>query len=162
MAREIALKDLDERQLLFVTYYIDGGSGEDAARRAGYAESTSKGWRHALLVQPHIAYAIALGVRRALADSAPMALKTLKDLAEKAESEKVRADCARALLDRAGFVAPRATIAPGKDEKPLHEQSTDELQTLAARLESELAGRAKPVSSATAAPQVENDVDLIG
>jgi hypothetical protein len=91
-----------------------------------------------------------------------MALNTLKHLAQSAKSEKVRAECSKALLDRAGYVAPRATIAPGKEEKPLHEQSTDELQTLAARLESELAGRAKPVSSATAAPQEDNSVDLIG
>ena len=162
MAKELTLSELDDRQLLFVTYYVESGDGEGSALKAGYAPSTARIWKSKLISQAHIAWGLAVATRKAIANSAPMALRTLKTLAESAESEKVRAECAKALLDRAGFVAPRATLAPAKDDKPLHEQSTSELQALAARLESELAGRAKHVNSADAAPNEPQDVDIVG
>lgn len=162
MARLPAIRELDARQEKFVGLYVEGGNAKQAALDAGYSESTAKTVRTALLASSHIAWAVAVAVRQALADAAPMALRTLKHLAENAESEKTRAECAKALLDRAGYVAPRATAEKPAGDKPLHEQSTNELQTLAARLEDELAGRAKPLSGAAVVPDSPQASDLIG
>jgi hypothetical protein len=61
-------------------------------------------------------------------------------------SAKVRLDAATRLMDRAGFVAPRATIERSQVDPSLHEMSIGELRALAAKLEDEMAGRAKDVS----------------
>jgi hypothetical protein len=94
---------------------------------------------------------------------APASFAVLRELRDDVDiSPKVRFDCARTLLDRAGHVAPRATIDRNQADKPLHELSTDELRTMADRLEGELAERAKPVISARAAPERDDDTDIIG
>ena len=101
-------------------------------------------------------------MRRQLAMDAPKSFRVLREIRDdKTVSEKVRADCAKTLLDRAGHIAPKA--APEKPgEQPLHEMSTDELRALAGRLEDEIADRAKDVSSAIAAPEALEALDLIG
>ncbi len=95
---------------------------------------------------PAVAMAV-VQARLRLARDIPMALGTLEHLAEHAVSEKVRLEAAVKLLDRAGIVPPAPPKEdPNMPEKPLHELSTEELRALAARLEDEIAGRARPIA----------------
>ena len=152
---------LEQRERAFIANYVSHGNGKKAAIDAGYPESVAKDWRNRLLASAHIAWAVAIETRRSIAEYAPIALQTLKDLAQNAKSEKVRGECAKHLLAIGGYVAPRSAIERSNADKPLHELSTTELQDMAGRLEDELAGRAKPVSSAIAAPSVTQAIDLI-
>jgi phage terminase small subunit len=163
MAKDIATKELTEQQSRFVTEYVDSGDARNAMRLAGYSEATAIAGAHRLLTSPHIARAIGLAVRVRLMNDAPMALRVIEGIARNEEiNPKVRLDAAKALIDRAGHVAPRATIDRNQSDKPLHELSTDELRAMADRLEGELAERAKPVISAAAAPEEASPTDLIG
>jgi hypothetical protein len=96
--------------------------------------------------------------------SAPMALAVIEELSSNENvSAKVRLDASKALLDRAGFVPPRAAAnGMEKPEKSLHEMSLDELRARAAWLENEIAGRAKDVSAASSLSVDEQVADLLG
>lgn len=160
-------KELDERQLGFISYFVESGDAVAAAKAAGYAESTSGNARNVILTQPHIAKAVAFAVRARLAASTPMALKVIETIAkDDTLPAKVRLDAAKTLLDRAGHVAPRAVAPDNATETPLHEMTVDQLKDLASRLGDELAGRAKTVAGAVAAPvaapAVEQGTDLVG
>ena len=134
---------VSESAAFFVQKLAESGSIADACRTSGVAQS----YGYELVRDPRVQAALALEVRRKLAVGGALGVKVLLELAEKATSERVRADCAKALLDRAGFVAPRAA-APGAGlDKTLNEMTIDELKDLAAKLEDEIAGRAKQVNA---------------
>jgi hypothetical protein len=78
----------------------------------------------------------------------PTSIRVLQHLRDNAASEKVRAEAARTLLHRAGLIAPRAAAPETKRDLSLHEMSIDDLRDLAGKLEADLSGRAKDVSSA--------------
>jgi hypothetical protein len=86
-------------------------------------------------------------LRKLREEGAPLGLRTLIEICRDPDAPKgVRADCAKALLDRAGYVAPRAEpVTP--DEKMLVEMSQAELLEVISTCEAELAGRAKVVQS---------------
>lgn len=94
--------------------------------------------------------AIVAEVRTLLAvEGAPVALRTLLEIARDTTAPKgVRVDASKALLDRAGFVAPRSK--PGEDgAKTLQEMSIDELRAFIDKAESERAAAARDVSPGT-------------
>lgn len=111
--------------------------------------------------RPAVQAAVHAELRRHLVVGAPLALATLITLCERSESERVRVDAAKAILDRAGFVAPKAQD-PGKTaDKALNEMSLDDLRDLAARLEEEIAGRARDVTAPATEPAPPQASDLI-
>ena len=129
---------------------------------AGYLTKTPASVGAGLLRTPHVLAALQNEVRRLLVASAPMALRVINEIVQnETVSPKVRLDGAKILLERAGHVAPRPTPPADTGETPLHEMSTTELRTLAARLEDEIAGRAKVVPGAMMAPAAES-ADLVG
>ncbi len=138
---------IDARQADFIRLYVDYGDVRRAAIEAGYSENSLEHCKNYLLNKPEIAMAIARAARPRLARMVPLALGTLEHLAEHAISEKVKLDASKAILDRAGLVPPKAQEDRSAIEPPLHEMSSDELRARAARLEDELAGRAKPISA---------------
>jgi hypothetical protein len=70
---------------------------------------------------------------------APAALTVLGDLMDDEESSaKIRLDAAKTILDRAGFVPPKASEAPTVGAKPLHEMTRDELAARVHQLRSEI------------------------
>lgn len=118
----------------------------------------------ALLRSPQVLAAIQQETRRVLVIEAPAALQRLITLSKLADSEKVRADCNKDLLNRAGLVGPRAAAA-GASDKPLHELAVVELRAMADRLQGEIEARAKPVNAPNApnAPAADPQVsDLTG
>ena len=75
---------------------------------------------------------------------APAAVEVLASLMDDEDaSPKIRLDAAKTILDRAGFVPPKALEAPTVGEKSLHEMSRDELATRVHQLQSEI-GVARP------------------
>jgi phage terminase small subunit len=147
MANDISpLKTLNERQAAFVKEYVAGGDPHRAALAAGYAEGTARVAGTQILEMPNIALAIARAARIRLARGVPMALGVLEYLAAKAKSEKIRLDAATRILDRAGIVPPKPPKEQSEFEKPIHEMNLAELRVRAARLEDEIAGRARVVT----------------
>ena len=72
---------------------------------------------------------------------APAAVEVLANLMDDENaSPKIRLEAAKAILDRAGFVPPKAPEAPAVGEKALHEMSRDELAARVHQLQSEIAG----------------------
>jgi phage terminase small subunit len=149
------LKSLDPRQTEFVRLVVEGGDAYQAAIQAGFAENTARGVVANLLSRPNVALAIAKAARPRLARSIPLALATLEYLAERAQSEKVRLEASKTLLDRAGIIAPKAQEDRSAIETPLHELTADELRALAHRLDGELASRATLVGGDATDPVAE-------
>lgn len=74
--------------------------------------------------------------------AAPYALGVLMD-AMRSDSERVRVEAARTVLDRAGYAAP---LPEQQRERGLSELSPDELRALIGELSSELSEHARPVN----------------
>jgi hypothetical protein len=161
---ELATGQLTELQSNFVASFVESGDAHQAALKAGYAPATARTAGTEILRLPHVAQAVACAVAQRLAMSAPMALAVIEELSSNADiSPKVRLDASKALLDRAGFVPPRAASNEmGKLAPPLHEMSVEELKALASKLENELAERATDVSGATLVPVEPLVGDLLG
>ena len=73
--------------------------------------------------------------------AAPYALAVMRR-AMLSDSERIRVDAARSILDRAGYAAPLPEQAR---ERGLSELSPDELRALISGLQSELSDHARPV-----------------
>jgi phage terminase small subunit len=131
-----------------------------AAIACGYPESSAAQRGYELLHTAHVLAAIHTAARRRLVADAPTSIRVLQPLRDNAASEKVRAEAARTLLDRAGMIAPRAAAPETKRDLSLHEMSIDDLRNLAGKLEAELSGRAKDVSSANGASSSPQAADL--
>lgn len=152
--------DLTEKQTAFVQHVSDGVDPAAAAVLAGYGEAgaASEGSRQLRLT--HVLAAIHSEARRKLVGGSPVALALLMRLMkDDKESSKIRLDAARTWLDRAGHIAPRAIADKSAHEAALHEMGLDDLRALAERLEAEIAGRAKDVSTAATHAQA---TDLVG
>jgi hypothetical protein len=143
--KEIALQ-LTTQQQSFVREIVAGRRPDDAARAAGYTGDLWSKTR-TLLHQTSVATAIRLEINRLLiVEAAPLAYRVLVELAsDKAVPSAIRRAAARDLLDRSGFIPPKASSPDSGPEKPLSDMSSDELRGLVDRLESELGARAVPV-----------------
>jgi phage terminase small subunit len=154
MALDLAIsKEFTPMQREFIEQVSRGVDPETAALAAGYTSESSKRVTYDMLRQPQILAAVQIAVARKLAIAAPIALKVLHDFAgDKTVDPRLRVVCARDILNRAGHIAPKAVAQVSNAAKPLNEMSMTELRELADKLEDELSGRAKDVSSATTAP----------
>lgn len=162
MAGEIATRQLTDMQSAFVRHLAETGDEGLAASLAGSKRNNPTNTAREMLATPHVLAALQLEVRKRIVSLAPMALGVVETIAKNTQvSAKVRLDAAKILLERAGHVAPKPA-AERQADAPLHEMTTDQLRELAGRLEDEIAGRAKPVSSATVAPATTQASDLIG
>ena len=147
---------VSEKAMAFVARLSELGDIKAAANRSGVSETHA----YNLIRLPQVQAALTTEVRRKLAIGGALGVRVLLELAEKGQSERVRADCAKALVDRAGFVAPRAA-APGSGiDKTLNEMSIDELKDLAGKLEDEISGRARLLNAPpnTDAPSQVSDL----
>lgn len=162
LAKKDSLTYLEET---FVTRYLESGDAAQSVILSGYAEGNARteSWR--LLNRPRIARAIAAAAVLRFAALVPVALHLIETFVREDKwPAKVRLDAAKTLLDRAGHVPPRP-----KDERsadmPIHEMDVGELRALSARLDDEIAGRARDVTphnaQAPGAPG-DDDIDLIG
>ncbi len=129
--------------------FAEYGDPRKAAIEAGYPRATAEAIGRELLDRPNIALGIARAARPRLMRSLPMALTTLDYLAEKAVSERVRLEAAKAIVDRCGLVPPKPHTER-EDDIPLHEMTLEELQAKIAgwmaHAENDRANRAKDVT----------------
>lgn len=162
MANELTRLALDERESAFVGLVAAGRDPVDAARAAGYGDSTARNIRASVMRRPDVLAALHLEVARAIANDAPIARKVIMEIIQdKTASAKVRGDLAVKVLGLTGHIAPRAKAAGDANEKPLNEMTVEELKTIRDRLEDELAGRAKPVNAPSAPTPRVIDVELL-
>lgn len=145
--RALVTEGLTERQSIFVNEILNGVNPTDAKTLAGYAE-TVPAW--AILNSQYVQLAIQTEInRRLVTEAAPLAYSVLISLArDTTVPAAVRRNCARDLLDRAGYVPPHPDKPLADNNKSLSERSTGELQELIGRLESELGARAAPIGNA--------------
>jgi len=133
-----------------------------AATVSGYAPEYAETIGNQLIAQGNVQAAIAIELGRMLqTESAPLALKVgMELLGSETTAERVREGLVKTFLDRAGFPAasPAKQEAPG--DKALHEMSGEDLRRYIARLEGELAERAKPVIGTTIEQAPAQGIDM--
>lgn len=154
MALDVFLhKDFTEKQRAFVDALVENPNITKAAIAAGYSAEHAPQIGSVMVRQPAILAAVQIGIARDLAIGAAKSNRLLQAVVEDTSADlRLRVVCARDILNRAGHIAPKAVAAGSTAAKPLNEMSMTELRELADKLEDELSGRAKDVSSATAAP----------
>ena len=115
---------LDERQEKFVTFYIATGNASKSAEMAGYKQPKQKGYD----LKRRFAPEIEERTRNKIGDKVVTVIDMTYDLAMNAESEAVRLNACRDLLDRAGYKpADRQVI--DSVSTTVHELSTEELES---------------------------------
>ena len=121
-------------QETFVTEFVLTGNATQSAIKAGYSPKTALQKGHSLKKQ--FIREIEDATRQAMQDAIPGALAQIKELATAADSESVRLQAAKDILDRAGL-KPTERI-----EQVTIEKSTDELRR---ELDQLMAGEEEPV-----------------
>ena len=151
---------LTEKQLSFVRALVATGNKKLAVEQAGYggdAVITSA----QVLASPAVTAALRHEINRCLLHHAAAAVSVLLEImTDKTAPKGVRVDAAKAVLDRAGFIAPRQGDQQGAT-KALNEMSSDELRRFISDSERELSGRAKDVSAPEALTSKPQVLDLL-
>ena len=109
-----------EKQAKFIEQFVLHGNATRAAIEAGFSSKTAeqKGYE----LKTRFVNEITVATRKAIIDGVPSALAQLKTLSLEAESESVRLQACKDVLDRAGL-KPTDRI-----ENVTIEKSTDELR----------------------------------
>ena len=115
--------ELSEQRQVFVQEYCRLGDHVEAARRAGYSEKTLN--NQACKLKRELSGEIESELRFNFVSHAPNALRILTELAEHSNSDSVRLQAARDLLDRGGFKPPDRHELIGKSKT--HDQLKAEL-----------------------------------
>lgn len=138
---------------------IDGATIPEAAEQCGYPVT----YAYAVLESPLLVNAVCKGLaRRMVIEGAPAAVALLLRVMKDEEAGwRVRIEAAKTLLDRAGFVAPKAADPEKPGDKGLADMSRDELKGFIAKANNELANRAELIEATPAsAPVTGQDADM--
>ena len=92
-------RKITEQQEKFLDYYLLSGNATKAAEHAGYGAPKQRGYDQKRKLRKHID----AGQKAMLAESVPIAINNIMNLAQNAESEAVRLNACTDLMDRAGF-----------------------------------------------------------
>ena len=115
---------LDERQEKFVTFYVATGNASKSADMAGYSHPKQKGYD----LKSRFAPEIEERTRNKIGDKVVSVIDMTYELAMKAESEAVRLNACRDLLDRAGYKPADRQVIDSVNTT-VHELSTEELES---------------------------------
>jgi hypothetical protein len=149
MSRAVATaRPLTDKQQAFVKHVLDGVPQIKAAELAGYSDPDASSYSAVRV--PHVRRAIMEGLATRLAtEAAPVSYRVLmKVVQDETVSPRVRVDAGKALLDRAGFVPPKAAEPEGV-EKSLSDMNRDELRAFIDQAERQLANEAIDVTPPT-------------
>lgn len=141
----VANGQLTDLQRLFVAAYVrNGGNATAAAEEAGYKRSRPDQAGYEVVRSQAVQHAIQAEIRRALSvDLAGLALGVVRGILEDATMEpKIRLDAAKAVLDRGGYVAPKAADASHGAHKELQDMSVAELTAYLVKAKSDAANAA--------------------
>ena len=125
-------RELNPRQERFIEFFVATGNATQSAIKAGYSEKAAHALGHEL--KNRYQAEIEKKTRAAIRSLVPGALAQLKSLALEGESEAVRFQAPRDILDRAGF-KPKDEV-----ETVTVEKSTDELRAELEQLRSGVDG----------------------
>jgi phage terminase small subunit len=135
---------LTEQQRAFASSYVLGeagvaGNGSASAIAAGYAEKSARQEGYRLLRHQGVRAEIDRLTREALGDHAVAAVSLLGKVIHDDEAPlKVRVDAAKTILDRAGYIAPKAADPIEPDDKEPRDMSIEDLMKTAARIRKEI------------------------
>ena len=129
-----------DKQLALIDHISAGLDAKAAMTKAGYSSKMHP----AAAMTPAIVSEIRARTGQQLQGLAPRALEVVAQLLEHGQTERIRLEAAKTILDRSGFIAPKASDGAENREKDLHTMSRQELEERAQRLASEIADRAKP------------------
>ena len=124
------MRSLTEQQAAFVAAFTGEpgaiGNAAEAARRAGYSRRSAGELGRELLTKPHVRAAIYDANRAQINGKlATKAVEVLQGILEDdTAAPKLRLDAAKTVLDRAGYIAPKA------EERPQPESEADKLNKL--------------------------------
>lgn len=140
----------DERTKKFVAYLLLGRKDNEAARLAGFEQPRVAAVR--LLQDPLVLAEIEKAVSgRMRGELAPKALNTLADILDsKSASRTLKLAAAKTVLDRAGYVPPKAPDRMDDPLKSMAEQTAEELKAFMHAAQVELTNRATVVVDGTA------------
>lgn len=139
--------NLTEREDRFVELLCEGLSPGDAASAAGYPARSYIDLLQSPRVSRRVEWRMRSVIRNELAPKAIHLLGRLLD--DEAAPARVRVQAAQFILERAGYVAPRAQVQEAA-EKSISAMSAEELASLVEKLEQERSSRAKDVSAPNA------------
>lgn len=134
------MRELTEQQAGFVAAFTSEtgaiGNASEAARRAGYSVTSAREIGRQLLDKPHVRAAIDDANRAQISGKlATKAVEVLEGiLNDEQAAPKLRLDAAKTVLDRAGFIAPKAKERPpeGSARKSINSMSVAELEAFVA------------------------------
>ncbi len=109
------------QQEKFLDYFLLSGNATKAAAHAGYGAPKQRGYEQKKKLKDQID----AGQKAMLAESVPIAMNNIINLAQNAESEAVRLNACKDLMDRAGF---KPTEKTETEVTHVQEKSTAELQ----------------------------------
>ena len=124
------MRDLTEKQAAFVMAFTAEpgaiGNASEAARRAGYSKKSAAEIGRQQLEKPAVRAAIDEANRAQISGAlASKAVDVLREIVnDKDAPQKLRLDASKTILDRAGFVAPKA------EERPQHDSQMDKLRDM--------------------------------
>ena len=114
---------LNEQQQNFISIYTATGNASQAAKMAGYANPKQKGYDLKNRFAPEIAEAI----RGEIGDDVVPVIRQVRELALNAESEAVKLNACKDLLDRAGYKPVDRSLVESTNTT-VYELSTEELE----------------------------------
>lgn len=162
------IRTLPDHWRRFVHAYVNSGNIELASAQSGFSGSTGQ----YIIRQDIVQAALRQEMQRALNEDAALARAFLREILDgsafpegRKDSEgalKLRADVGKTLMDRAGYVAPKAGDGASPGAKDPSEMTSDELRAFIDKAEATLADRAKPIDNAPNAPVDDSQIaDLI-
>ena len=144
-----------ERQITFARDVARGRDPLEAAVAAGYSASANYAWK--LVRSPAVVEIVRQELEAQRVDAGAIGFRVMREIAEKGKNEGARVTAARTLLEYAGLIGRQA----GDAVKDPAEMSTAELRQLLAKVDSEIASRAKPVNGPEAPPIPQQVIDLL-
>ena len=124
------------KQQFLIHHLASGITVKEAMIAAGYSDTS----RLSRIITPAMQAHLRQLMADRLATLAPSAVDVLSKLMNDNDSSpKNRLDAAKTILDRAGFMPPKASDAPGVGEKPLYEMNRSELEERVRQLQGEIA-----------------------
>jgi phage terminase small subunit len=134
---------LTDQQRAFAACYVTGetaGVGGASAAAAGYAPNSARQEAYRLLRHDGVRAEIDRLTREAIGDHAVAAVNLLGRVIQDEKAPiKARVDAAKTILDRAGYIAPKAAEPEDNRPRPVAEMSLAELQAVYDRLQKDIA-----------------------
>ena len=135
-----------DKQLALVDALAEGLTNLQALDKAGYSAKV----KFSQVISSALIDEIKNRTGLKIQASAPRALELVLEIIENDTApDKLRLEASKIVLDRAGYIAPKAPEHTASNEKALHEMSRDELAVRAERLQKEISERARTIVSDT-------------